>query len=111
MQEGRSRCSIADPALRARFREQLRSITKKPLPGGGIQISAPRRRAGPTGASGGHGDLVSGWVLSMWRCGAGKTQKTGKSRKVRGGAPTRWSRGMMGAPAADPRTGGKRRVA
>ncbi len=39
---------------------QLKSIVAKPLPGGGLQITAPRK------ASGGHGDLVSALVLACW---------------------------------------------
>ncbi len=105
MNEGRVRCSIADPTLRARLREQLRSITRKPLPGGGVAISAPRRRPGPTGQSGGHGDLVSGWVLSLWRCGAGRAVATAESVRVLRGRATRWRRGGMGRGEVNPRTG------
>lgn len=40
--------------------DQLRSIVGKPKPGGGMQISAPRR-------AGRHGDIASAWVIAVWR--------------------------------------------
>lgn len=43
----------------ARLRAQLRSIIARPVPGGGLAISAPRR--------GGHGDLVSAIVLAVYQ--------------------------------------------
>lgn len=99
MSEGRWRCSIADPALRERFRTQLRSITRKPLTGGGIQISAPRR--GTKG--GGHGDIVSGWVLSMWRAGAGKpVRKPGASRVLACGSSRQLPRRVSVDPPRRP---------
>lgn len=44
----------------ARFVAQLRSITAKPMPGGGFSIVAPRR------AGQGHGDIVSAAVLAIF---------------------------------------------
>ena len=38
---------------------QLRNVTSKAQPGGGLSISSPRR-------SGAHGDLVSALVLAFW---------------------------------------------
>lgn len=43
-----------------RLIQQLREVMSVPLPGGGIRISSPRRR-------GSHGDLVSAFVLALWR--------------------------------------------
>lgn len=45
----------------ARLRQQLRDVMAKPQPGGGIQISSPKR------ADGSHGDLVSAVVNAVWR--------------------------------------------
>jgi hypothetical protein len=44
-----------------RFLAQLRAVTSRPMPGGGLSIVSPRR------AGGGHGDLVSAWVLAVHR--------------------------------------------
>lgn len=44
-----------------RFLRQLRDIVSKPMPGGGLSITSPRRTGG------GHGDLVSAAVLAVWR--------------------------------------------
>jgi hypothetical protein len=44
-----------------RLLAQLRQIMSRPLPGGGVQITTPRRRGG-----GGHGDLVSALVAALW---------------------------------------------
>jgi hypothetical protein len=44
-----------------RLLTQLRQIVSRPLPGGGVQITSPRRRGG-----GGHGDLVSAFVNALW---------------------------------------------
>jgi hypothetical protein len=54
LHEGRVRLPN-DPRLLS----QLRSIVSKPTQGGSLSISAPRR------AGGGHGDLVSAWVLAV----------------------------------------------
>lgn len=50
---------------------QLRSVVTRPLPGGGVSITSPRR-------NGAHGDLASALVHALWRCetvsaGAGDT--------------------------------------
>lgn len=42
-----------------RFLAQLKAIVSKPTPGGGVSIVSPRR------AGGGHGDIVSAWVLAV----------------------------------------------
>jgi hypothetical protein len=55
MREGRVRLPKDDRLLR-----QLREVTAKPVPGGGLSVSSPR---GP----GGHGDLVSALVLALWQ--------------------------------------------
>jgi hypothetical protein len=45
------------PALK----KQLKEVTSKPTPGGGLAISSPDR------GMGGHGDLLSGVVLALWQ--------------------------------------------
>lgn len=47
----------------ARLRAQLRSIRARPIAGGSLDISAPRRS--------GHGDLVSSLVLAVWQARQG----------------------------------------
>jgi hypothetical protein len=42
------------------LRDQLLGVTKKPLPGGGMQISQKRSKTG------GHSDLASALVLALW---------------------------------------------
>lgn len=49
--------------LADRLRRQLKQVEGRPLPGGGMQIVMPKWRAG------GHGDLVSAWVLSVYQHG------------------------------------------
>ncbi|HKQ70997.1 MAG TPA: hypothetical protein VJT73_16740 [Polyangiaceae bacterium] len=44
-----------------RLISQLKSITIKQAPGGGLTISAPRR-------GGSHGDICSALVLALWQC-------------------------------------------
>lgn len=44
-----------------RLRQQLRDVMSKPMPGGGVQITSPKR------ADGSHGDLVSALVNALWR--------------------------------------------
>lgn len=56
-----------------RLHAQLKSIQRRPQPGGNIAISAPR-------TSGGHGDLVSAMVQAFWRLAGGATGY--KSRHV-----------------------------
>lgn len=48
------------PAGMRELIRQLREVVSKPTPGGGISISSPRR-------GGMHGDLVSAFVLALWR--------------------------------------------
>lgn len=45
----------------ARLVQQLREVTSRPLPGGGVSIVHPRWRTG------GHGDLVAALVLATWQ--------------------------------------------
>ncbi len=65
----------------SRLKEQFRSIVAKPLQGGGLQISAPRKKGM------GHGDLVSAVVLAVWRAAHANDGAMQKPRLV----PTRWS--------------------
>lgn len=44
-----------------RLRQQLRDVLSKPMPGGGVQITSPKR---PDGS---HGDLVSALINALWR--------------------------------------------
>lgn len=44
-----------------RLRQQLRDVMARPMPGGGTQITSPKR------ADGSHGDLVSALVNALWR--------------------------------------------
>lgn len=44
----------------ARLIRQLKAVTSRPTPGGGITITSPRQ------AGGGHGDLVSAFVAAAW---------------------------------------------
>lgn len=46
-----------------RLLQQLRDVVARPTPGGGLQITSPRRSG-----VGGHGDLVSAFVAALWRC-------------------------------------------
>lgn len=59
-----------------RLLDQLLSIVSKPLPGGGMSITAPRTRSG-------HGDLVSALVLAVWRADqfSGPRTTSGGSRR------------------------------
>jgi hypothetical protein len=40
---------------------QLRQVVSRPMPGGGIAITVPRRKGA------GHGDIVSAFVLALWQ--------------------------------------------
>lgn len=62
--EGRVRIS----AKHTRLLAQLRDIVARPMPGGTISISSPRR-------AGAHGDIASAFVLVLWAAhvGTGKT--------------------------------------
>lgn len=48
-----------------RFISQLKAVMWRPQPGGGVSIVSPRSKTG------GHGDIVSAWVLAMWQCSLG----------------------------------------
>jgi len=48
-----------------RLRQQLRDVVSKPMPGGGVQITSPKR---PDGS---HGDLVSALVNALWLASLG----------------------------------------
>lgn len=50
------RCVLPD---HPRLLSQLRSVVSRPTSGGGLSISSPRK------VGGGHGDLVSAWVLAV----------------------------------------------
>lgn len=49
------------PKGQRRLLEQLRELTSRPTPGGGMTITSPRRR-------GSHGDIASALVCALWRC-------------------------------------------
>ena len=55
------RCKIPDVALGRRLIAQAKLVVSKAAPGGTISIRTPRR------AGMGHGDLVSGWTLAVWK--------------------------------------------
>lgn len=48
-----------------RLRRQLQAVTVRAMPGGGLAITSPRQ------AGGGHGDLVSALVASVWHAAFG----------------------------------------
>ncbi len=56
LREGRARLP-----KHPRLLSQLRAVTAKPAPGGGLSISSPRT------SDGAHGDLVSAWVTALWK--------------------------------------------
>jgi hypothetical protein len=66
----------------ARLRQQLRDVMGKPMPGGGTQISSPKR------ADGSHGDLVSAFVNALWR--ASKVKPPMKAGTVAVQSPQSW---------------------
>jgi phage FluMu gp28-like protein len=43
-----------------RLVQQMKEIKQRPVSGGGLSIESPRKQSG-------HGDIVSAWVLAMWR--------------------------------------------
>jgi hypothetical protein len=53
----------------ARLLRQLREILSKPLPGGGISISAPQWKSGE------HGDLASAFILALWAADGSKSTR------------------------------------
>src|SRR5690606_31565408 len=50
---------LALPANETKLVQQLREVSCRPLPGGGLQISSPRKS--------GHGDGLSALVLAAWQ--------------------------------------------
>lgn len=68
----------------ARLVRQINEIIYKPLPGGGIAISSPRRKHS-------HGDLASAFLLSLWR--AQQLAKHGSGDNTLICAGNRWSPG------------------
>jgi len=52
-------------AKHPRLLAQLKAVTSKPAPGGGLTITSPQT------ADGSHGDLVSGLVGAVWRASVG----------------------------------------
>lgn len=54
-----------------RLLSQLREVIARPRPGGGLSITLPRHKhhsgGGDPGTSGGHGDLVSAFVLAVYQ--------------------------------------------
>lgn len=56
LHEGR----VVLPRSQARLVRQLKDVMVRATPGGGVQILSPRR-------AGGHGDIVSAWVLAVWQ--------------------------------------------
>jgi hypothetical protein len=69
--------------LHPRLRAQLVQVVSKPVDGGGIRISTPRRKGA------GHGDLVSALVLSAWDAGAGGAAPKRASTKSYGSMEAR----------------------
>lgn len=105
--EGRLCLGGLPPADRARLAAQLRGVISKPMDGGRIKLSFPRRRLADvlTGnASGGHGDSVSALVLSLWRAGAGAPARVPGGPRLTRGATGRGSMGRR-PRLLDPRTG------
>jgi len=56
LHEGR----VVLPRACARLVRQLKDVMMRPTSGGGVQILSPRK-------AGGHGDIVSAWVLAVWQ--------------------------------------------
>lgn len=107
LHDGRLRIVAGDGVPRDRIKAQLLSIVSKPLPGGGIQITAPRRRGGPAAIGVGHGDLVSALVIALWRAGAGKVARApGQERVGHAAGSSRWTRvvGARGGPRGQRRS-------
>lgn len=51
-----------------RLKRQLKAVTSRPMPGGGLSITSPRQ------AGGGHGDLVSALVGAAWQAAYGNVR-------------------------------------
>lgn len=79
----RTRAVLHEGRLRlpdhSRLLRQLREIVSRPTPGGGLNISSPRR------AGGGHGDIVSALVLAVHRLAHSRV--TEPERKPEYGSP------------------------
>ena len=62
LHEGRVKLPHPDSSIEAaRLIAQLKEVTMRPLAGGGVAIESPLWKTGE------HGDLVSAWVLGIWR--------------------------------------------
>lgn len=71
------------PAGQRQLISQLRDVLGKPLPGGGISITSPRRR-------GTHGDLASAFVNALWLA-----EQLGRAKPINlfvGGVPSHLTR-------------------
>lgn len=64
-----------------RLLAQLRAVTARPAPGGGLSITSPQT------ADGAHGDLVSALVGAVWMAEQAGAFDTGTRPKVRGPRP------------------------
>ncbi len=68
------RCEYArEPST---LRSQLGNIVARPISGGGMSITSPRRR-------GSHGDVASAWVLAIYGLEKVKTRRVGPRRPIR----------------------------
>lgn len=61
--------SLGSHMLSPKLARQIKETMQKPTAAGSLSIFSPRR-------PGSHGDLASAWVLTMWRLGAGKLERT-----------------------------------
>lgn len=61
-----------------RLLSQLRGVVSKPTPGGGVSISSPRKPGG------GHGDLVSAWVLAVHALATARVEPAAKRKPAYG---------------------------
>lgn len=77
-----------------RLLDQLKAITSKPTPGGGLTISSPRR-------GGSHGDLVSAFVLALASLPSADLPPYMQARIVKGGALVLKPRRKPKAPNAE----------
>ena len=90
--EGRLCLGALPPADRARLAAQMRGVISKPMEGGRLKLTFPRRKLADVlkgTASGGHGDSVSALVLALWRTGAGKPARRSGDARVLGCGSTR----------------------
>jgi hypothetical protein len=85
--EGRVKLPDPDSSIEAaRLMAQLREVALRPLAGGGVAIESPLWKTGE------HGDLVSAWVLGVWR--ASKLGWTAPEEK-KPGTPDELERDLM----------------